>query len=245
MFKKHGGKLTMETIGLNDKINFNCNKCGTCCMGNSVHMLMLNPIDVILLARHANKSTMNYLLQDTFLDTIQIEGNLEKQYIIVRLKYENDKCIYYKNNRCSIYEIRPTICRTYPLAIRNINPLQTKNPIDFICNTNGLCKNIEIDGSGILVKDFINYEDLESTLEVLNYFEYLHARTEAIFNNLESKEHKKILRTLYFTCLYVECPPYQNIDSFLMEEYKMYSQLLMEIEKDSKNLEHIDKQARG
>jgi Fe-S-cluster containining protein len=35
-------------------------------------------------------------------------------------KSKDEKCLFLKNNKCSIYKIRPLICRFYPFQLKNI-----------------------------------------------------------------------------------------------------------------------------
>ncbi len=35
-------------------------------------------------------------------------------------KTENGKCIFLKDNLCSIYEVRPLVCRVYPFQLKSL-----------------------------------------------------------------------------------------------------------------------------
>jgi Fe-S-cluster containining protein len=35
-------------------------------------------------------------------------------------KTENGKCFFLENSRCTIYELRPLICRFYPFQLKNL-----------------------------------------------------------------------------------------------------------------------------
>ena len=41
-------------------------------------------------------------------------------YVYRMKKTDNKRCIFLKNNLCSIYHIRPLICRFYPFQLKNI-----------------------------------------------------------------------------------------------------------------------------
>ena len=41
-------------------------------------------------------------------------------YIYQMRKNEDGKCVFLKDNSCSIYQIRPLICRFYPFQLKNL-----------------------------------------------------------------------------------------------------------------------------
>ncbi len=82
-----------------------------------------------------------------------LEGTLRFSLIkndkILRIKQKDGKCVFLKNNKCEIYEVRPKICRIYPYwCIKLINGgvkviEHDPNSLCAICNLNNLTKDEE------------------------------------------------------------------------------------------------------
>jgi len=58
----------------------------------------------------------------TLIDLDELAEKIEgfEPYIYQMRKTENGKCFFLKDNLCSIYQIRPLICRFYPFKLQNI-----------------------------------------------------------------------------------------------------------------------------
>jgi len=65
-------------------------------------------------AEHISKETSMNL--EEFVD--KIDGFAPYLYQIK--KTSNRKCVFFKDNLCSIYKHRPLICRFYPFQLRNL-----------------------------------------------------------------------------------------------------------------------------
>jgi Fe-S-cluster containining protein len=89
---------------------FSCNDCGICCGDTerkTRHVLLLRA-DAERIANHTKQPI------DTFAN--EIKG--KEPYVYEMLKNsETGKCAFHKGNRCTVYEVRPLICRFYPFSL--------------------------------------------------------------------------------------------------------------------------------
>ena len=96
---------------LNEK-NFICNrKCGECCIK---YFVMLSKKDIARIKRKYEEEF--FVEKDIFLP---------KSSPYVLKKKENSWCVFLKKDKrrnfiCTIYNIRPAVCREYPFFKKNI-----------------------------------------------------------------------------------------------------------------------------
>ena len=85
-----------------------CQQCGWCCQNNRI--LVTIP-EMIRILKHTRKD---------FSEVFVIEKN--KLSVSIKTKKVNGKpyCIFYENGKCSIHQIKPFQCMTYPAIF---NPL--------------------------------------------------------------------------------------------------------------------------
>ena len=123
------------------QIHFRCKRCASCCGDTKRRVRM------ILLLRSETNSISKTISKDIQEFSEKIEGY--EPYVYQMKKNKDGKCIFLKNNSCSIYEIRPLICRFYPFK------LEPKKKV-YVFNYTGECRGI---GKGnLLGKSF--YEKL-------------------------------------------------------------------------------------
>ena len=92
-------------------VRFRCVKCGICCgdtKEKTRHVLLLKAE-----AEQVSKATSR--LTSEF--ATKIEG--KEPYGYEMKKRENGKCVFLKNDRCTIYQVRPLICRFYPFELNS------------------------------------------------------------------------------------------------------------------------------
>ncbi|MBF0196749.1 MAG: YkgJ family cysteine cluster protein [Planctomycetes bacterium] len=105
-------KHTKQTPHYERGLAFECQKdCCDCCGGGPGYV-WLEDEDVSKITKHLGIS------EDEFLQkyTKDVDGRLSFK----DLKEDNWNCIMLKNGRCTIYELRPIQCRTYPFWAQNI-----------------------------------------------------------------------------------------------------------------------------
>ena len=93
-------------------VRFRCERCALCCSDtkDKVRSILLLKIE----GDRISRKTLIGL--DKF--TEKIEGF--EPYIYQMRKTEDGKCIFLKDNSCSIYQMRPLICRFYPFQLKNL-----------------------------------------------------------------------------------------------------------------------------
>lgn len=90
-----------------DGKEFKCTQCGDCCKWDGFVILTEEDIDRL---RHRE-----HLSLDQFKDDFVKEKNLKGTIVeILKSKKGTTECIYLKDNKCSVYEIKPKQCSEYP-----------------------------------------------------------------------------------------------------------------------------------
>lgn len=97
------------------KIGFGCQRCGECCRGED-NSVVVFPSEI----RRIQKATG---LQWLDVASPPEEGEWDKNgcfhTLEWRLKKEDGSCRFYQNGRCSVYQARPVLCKTYPFYLDN------------------------------------------------------------------------------------------------------------------------------
>lgn len=111
------------------KVRFQCNRCGLCCgdtKEKTRHILLLETEAKLI----AEKTSLP--IQDF---SNQITDNLPYSYEMK--KAEEGKCVFFKENQCSIYPLRPLICMFYPFELK-FEKEQNKHIFDFTLECPGI-----------------------------------------------------------------------------------------------------------
>lgn len=99
-----------------ERTKFKClSGCSTCC---SKYVIGLSNSDL----KRISKAIKKYGLPGDIFSYIIFRGDLEKHPMVqgkkvsgaMTLKRVNGSCIFLKDNKCSIYQYRPTTCKLYP-----------------------------------------------------------------------------------------------------------------------------------
>jgi len=124
------------------KVRFECSRCGLCC-GDTEHKKR----HILLLEAEAKQIASDTSKQiDEFAQPIQCK----QPYTFEMKKGSDGKCLFLKENQCSIYQSRPLICRFYPFDLRFDQEKQVHN-FDFTVECPGINSG-EVKGK----KDFKN-----------------------------------------------------------------------------------------
>jgi Fe-S-cluster containining protein len=90
-------------------VNFECNGCGLCCGDTKTKTRR-----ILMIASEANTiSAQTNLPIEKFAQTAD-----KAPYVYEMKKPTDGKCFFLKNNQCTIYTIRPLICRFYPFELK-------------------------------------------------------------------------------------------------------------------------------
>lgn len=96
-----------------DLVRLGCNECegcSACC--HDMESVLLDPWDIWMLTRHL-KCTFEQLLEK-YIELRMTEGLILPG---LSMKGENQACLFLnEQNRCSIHEARPGVCRLFPLG---------------------------------------------------------------------------------------------------------------------------------
>jgi len=88
---------------------FECNCCGLCC-GDTDHKRR----HILMLESEAEEISAQ---TGRPIEDFATESNGTQPYSYEMKKIEGD-CVFLKNNKCTIYEARPLICRFYPFELK-------------------------------------------------------------------------------------------------------------------------------
>lgn len=91
-------------------LKFQCTECGRCCSGFP-GAVWISEEETAAIANYLNITKTQFLQQYTR----RIDGKLS---LIER--ENNYECIFLKENRCSIYPVRPKQCKTFPWWPQNL-----------------------------------------------------------------------------------------------------------------------------
>jgi len=92
-------------------VRFRCIKCGICC-GNTQEKIR----HILLLSTEAEKIAAA-TSQPISEFAVKVEDKAPYSYEM-RKTVENGKCVFLENNHCTIYSLRPLICRFYPFELK-------------------------------------------------------------------------------------------------------------------------------
>lgn len=91
-------------------LRFECNGCGLCCGDTDKktrHILLLE-CEAEKIADHTRQPKHDF--------SVPIAG--KAPYVHEMRKSGDGKCVFLKENRCSIYPLRPLICMFYPFELK-------------------------------------------------------------------------------------------------------------------------------
>jgi Fe-S-cluster containining protein len=96
-----------------EMIGFQCLRCGECCTGdyNSVTVF---PFEVRRILKSCGEEWLE-AVEPPEVGEWDRQGRFHT--LEWRLKKETGRCRYYSEGGCSIYQVRPFICRTYPFYL--------------------------------------------------------------------------------------------------------------------------------
>lgn len=102
-----------EFAGIIREVGFECDCCGKCCTSEYNDHVFLMDEDTLRIAENMG---MDYLQPAPYYDFCD---NLGRFYVMgYALKSKtNGNCIFYTENKCEHYDIRPAICRIYPYML--------------------------------------------------------------------------------------------------------------------------------
>ena len=98
-----------------DGLRFKCTGCGGCCTGSPGYVYLSEP-DLERLAKHFQCTPQEFAQKYT-------KKLIDGQYSLLD-RPESYDCVFLSNKQCTVYEARPTQCRTFPWWIHNLREPQ-------------------------------------------------------------------------------------------------------------------------
>jgi len=92
-------------------IRFSCTRCGKCCSLEVPVVLS----DIELWVKRGRYDIISNIVKKKASETLRKIFNLSFYYTFKR-KSSTKECIFLKDNVCSIYSLRPLVCRLFPFA---------------------------------------------------------------------------------------------------------------------------------
>jgi Fe-S-cluster containining protein len=102
-----------------DKIRFRCTLCGACCR-NVKETVPVDCKDAFYLTKHLRDLGMDIYCVDQFLEQYAEPALLDEcGFFVYFLKSvgKDNACIFLKDNRCSVQEVKPLACKLYPFMV--------------------------------------------------------------------------------------------------------------------------------
>jgi Fe-S-cluster containining protein len=92
------------------KIRFKCERCALCCgdTKDRVRRILLLEVEAKSISQKTRRIVEDFAEK---LDGFE-------PYIYMMRKAKNGKCVFLKDDLCTIYQIRPVICRFYPFELK-------------------------------------------------------------------------------------------------------------------------------
>jgi len=117
-----------------DSLTFSCTACGKCCKSKGSNKVYLNNAEAQAIAEHigVDVPTFNVRYTDNRLDS-------ENRPLRSIKQHETKKqCTFLNGSKCTVYEVRPTQCRTYPFWPQNMI-----GPAEWLAESH-LCEGIKV-----------------------------------------------------------------------------------------------------
>lgn len=102
-----------------DKIRFRCTLCGACCR-NVKETVPVDCKDAFYLTKHLRDLGMDIYCVDQFLEQYAEPALLDEcGFFVYFLKSvgKDNACVFLKDNRCSVQEVKPLACKLYPFMV--------------------------------------------------------------------------------------------------------------------------------
>tara|TARA_B100000579_G_scaffold261300_1_gene215321 strand:- start:71 stop:529 length:459 start_codon:yes stop_codon:yes gene_type:complete len=142
----------METIDYKKGIKFKCQGSGNCCVSRgSYGFVYLSDIDLKRFSKYFKISIKKF--KEKYCQITDGFIHLSEKYKI------NGNCIFLKDKKCTVYNSRPTQCRTWPFWNENMNAKVWNEDIAINCPGIGKGKLIKSKTIERFLKEDLKNED--------------------------------------------------------------------------------------
>jgi len=92
-------------------VRFKCDRCALCCgdTEEKIRQVLLLKAEAIQISEETSRSINEFA-----------EAMERSDPFVYRMKKNEGKCVFLRVNLCSIYDIRPVICRFYPFKLGDL-----------------------------------------------------------------------------------------------------------------------------
>ena len=142
----------METIDYRKGIKFECQGSGNCCVSRgSYGFVYLSDIDLKRFSKYFKISIKQF--KEKYCQITDGFIHLSEKYKM------NGNCIFLKDKKCTVYNSRPTQCRTWPFWNENMNAKVWNEDIAINCPGIGKGKLIKSKTIERFLKEDLKNED--------------------------------------------------------------------------------------
>ena len=146
----------MTNISYKNGIRFECQSSGNCCVSrDSYGYVYLSQDDIKRFAKYFSISVKDFKLK--YCQTT--DGYVH----LAEMSSLKGKCIFLKDNRCTVYKSRPSQCRTWPFWNENMVAKIWNSDISINCPGIGKGKKIKPNIINKLLKE--DYENEKSIMK--------------------------------------------------------------------------------
>lgn len=117
-------KMADQDPWYKEGLSFECTGCGKCCTGSPGYV-WVNDQDIENMAEYLK------IPKDLFRRKYLRQKNV--RYSLIEIKSEEYNCVFLKDNKCSIYPVRPMQCRTFPWWQTNLSSKEAWKKAAEIC----------------------------------------------------------------------------------------------------------------
>jgi len=110
--------LEMKPVAAEDKVQFQCTRCGECCR-HVKDGVMLDVLDAFRLTRYLRKTGDVNEIEDVLLKYAHaqyIAEGVKLPIFLLNTTGKDDRCVFLKDNRCTVQNEKPRACRLYPFG---------------------------------------------------------------------------------------------------------------------------------
>ncbi|KAL3666853.1 hypothetical protein V7S43_007803 [Phytophthora oleae] len=100
------------------RLRFRCTACGKCCTGSGGRV-RVNERELEELAEATDSSVVEFKRRFTHAVEEVVDGQKREQ-LVLRQTPDDKHCIFLQGSKCSVYQARPTQCRTFPWWPQNL-----------------------------------------------------------------------------------------------------------------------------
>lgn len=111
--------MKMVPVAASDRFPFQCRRCGACCR-HVRQSVPLETLDAFRLATYLrDRGEPINCIDDVLARYTEPVLLHESGYTVFMLKVvgPEDACVFLQDNRCTIHEVNPRACRTYPISV--------------------------------------------------------------------------------------------------------------------------------